>query len=176
MIEEVWKSVKGFEACYEISNLGNVKSLDRHVLISTGSRFQKGRTISQRINNCGYVSVRLSKNGYTKTCFIHRLLAEAFLSNPDELPMVNHIDGNKLNNLIENLEWCSHSQNIQHAYDNGMIDSNKGKNHYKACLLVSSTGELFYTIKQAAENAEMNYNTVRHRLRTSENPPFRELD
>lgn len=127
MIEEVWKDVVGFNGIYQVSNLGNVKSITR-ILKTKRNRWGQAdvkRTIKGRFlpvfdNGHGYKLVVLSLgNNKTKKYYIHRLVATAFIPNPSNLPEVNHIDLNKSNNCVENLEWCCRKYNIQHAIKNG---------------------------------------------------------
>lgn len=111
-MEEIWKDIKGFEGAYQISNLGRVKSLERYVP-SSGKTPQK---IKEKIRKtfsttAGYLYVVLSYNHIRKTALIHRLVAEAFIPNPDNLECVNHKDENKQNNIVENLEWCNYTYN-----------------------------------------------------------------
>lgn len=75
-----------------------------------------GRTLKNQVNNCGYHRVQLSKSGGTKRMFVHRLVATAYIDNADNLPQVNHIDGDKLNNAVRNLEWCTASANHKHSF------------------------------------------------------------
>ena len=112
-MEEIWKDVKGYEGLYQVSNLGRVKSIKRKVNIySKKNKNYYKRTIKQKIlnyggNTIGYVNVPLSKDGCTKPIYVHRLVAEAFIPNPNNYPCVNHIDENKENNKVDNLEWCT---------------------------------------------------------------------
>lgn len=153
-----WKKVKDYEGLYEINETGHVRSLHKR-------NFQK--IMPQRVDRAGYLTVRLSKKGKDSTVYVHRLLGFAFISNPAPLNkrFINHKDCNKLNNSLENLEWVSHSENMKHAYSSGVLNKNKGKNHHEAApLKCIETGEVFHTIKAAAENAGMNYNTFRNAL------------
>jgi hypothetical protein len=113
LLQEIWKSIDGYKSIYEVSNLGNVRSLDR---IDFAGRHLKGKLFSTNAKCGDYVTVRLTQMGMTQTHRIHRLVAETFIPNPLNLPEVNHIDGNKQNNCVENLEWCDYSENIKHAY------------------------------------------------------------
>lgn len=106
-MEEIWKDIKGYENLYQISTYGNVRSLPHIRSTGTGKCLQKGKILKPAIQKIGYKFVVLSKNGKTKGFRVHRLVAEAFIPNPDNLPQVNHKDENKLNNNINNLEWCS---------------------------------------------------------------------
>ena len=98
---------------YWITSDGRVLSNNRH------ARYKKRRWKTQRLQNSGYPVVDIVINGKQKTRTVHRLVAEAFIPNPEKLQQVNHIDGNKQNNKVSNLEWCTASRNIQHSYDIG---------------------------------------------------------
>ena len=112
---EIWKPVVGFEGRYEVSSHGRVNSLqDNH-----GRPVRKAKTISTSWNG-QYLSVQLFVKDVKYYKSAHRLVAEAFLPNPTNLPQVNHIDGVKTNNHVSNLEWCTAQQNIQHAYATGL--------------------------------------------------------
>lgn len=132
--EEIWKDIVGYEGMYMVSNLGNVKSVARIVKCNKGKREMNGVIRTLRISNNGYPIVSIRKSIYT----IHRLLAIAFIPNPENKPVVNHKDGNKLNNNVNNLEWCTHSDNIKHAFKMGLKMPSKtqlgkkGGNHNKA--------------------------------------------
>jgi hypothetical protein len=120
-MEEVWKPIINFDNLYEVSNLGRVRSCDRQVNCSRGAnkRLWKGKILSQIIAATRkYSMVSLSKKGTVYKKYVHRLVAEAFLENPKET--VNHKDGNKQNNSVSNLEWCSYSENNKHAYRQGL--------------------------------------------------------
>lgn len=109
---------------YEVSQIGEIRSIDRCVIRSdtgTSVRFP-GVVLVQAIDNCGYLRTRVSVNGKQTTLKVHRVVAMAFIPNPDNLPQVNHIDGNKENNKSENLEWVNNSQNQLHAIDVGLRD------------------------------------------------------
>lgn len=111
MTEEIWKDIAGYEGLYKVSNLGRVKSLN---YLRKG--IEKERIPNK--NNSGYLIVGLHKDGKIKTFLIHRLVAEAFIENVNDLPQVNHIDENKLNNSVENLEWCSAKYNSNYGEHN----------------------------------------------------------
>lgn len=132
---ELWKPVIGFENLYEISNLGRVRSLDR---ITESGQFRKGKIRECYCYVNDYKVVKLYYNGKTFNKYIHRLLAEAFVPNPNpELyDTVNHIDGNRGNNSLDNLEWCTQKQNIQHAWKTGLIPSviNSGESNTNSKL------------------------------------------
>lgn len=100
-MKEIWKEIKDHEGLYWVSNQGHVKNKHNHIL-------------KPEIRQ-GYYSIDLCKNGKRKKCRIHRLVAMAFISNPDNLPMINHKDENKLNNCVENLEWCDNIYNTHYS-------------------------------------------------------------
>lgn len=109
---EKWKPVVGYEGLYEVSNLGNVRGLDR--LLPDG-RHWKGKQLKHAKFGNGYFFVCLMKNKTHRNELIHRLVAMAFLPNPLNAKVVNHIDGNKTNNKVSNLEWVTHSENQKHS-------------------------------------------------------------
>ena len=109
---KLWRDIVGFEGIYKISNFGDIKSLPRKRV--------KGKILNPAKNNRGYLRVGLCKDGRVRYESVHRLVAETFISTPQNLPAVNHIDGNKLNNNVENLEWVTKGQNQIHAYRIGL--------------------------------------------------------
>ena len=109
-----WKDIEGYEGKYKISNEGDIYS------------FYKRGCLKPALNNWGYKYVSLSKNNLSKSYVIHRLVALHFIDNPEKLPTVNHIDGNKVNNDISNLEWASYSENMSHAFRTGLNKPAKG--------------------------------------------------
>ena len=112
---EVWKDVVGYEGLYEVSNRGNVRSIER---ISSQGRKIGGIILKPAYNNGGYLLVSLCKNGKVKSKYIHRLVLEAFVENPNNLPEVNHKDENKANNELSNLEWCDIRYNSNYGTRN----------------------------------------------------------
>lgn len=113
MNEEIWKDIEGYEGIYQVSSFGRVRSLDRIVVMRNGrKRPTRGKMLKERPTYNGYVRVQLrADNDY----YIHRLVASAFIPNPDNLPQVNHKDENKRNNRADNLEWCDNIYNINYG-------------------------------------------------------------
>ena len=121
-MEEVWKDVQGYEGLYQVSNLGRVKSLERIVKRKNQPDLPvAGKILNPRTGKNGYAYVILSKESKGKTANIHRMVAEAFVSKLEGCNVVNHLDGNKGNNICNNLEWCNSSKNNKHAFDTGLI-------------------------------------------------------
>jgi len=116
--KENWKKVEGCEF-YEVSDFGNVRSLDKPVNGWNGVKTKTGRILKPGIRN-GYKSIVLSDGDKQKNAHIHRLVAYAFIPNPQNKETVNHIDGNKLNNHVDNLEWATRSEQQQHAFRTGL--------------------------------------------------------
>ena len=114
-VEVVRKPVSGYEGYYEVDQFGRVFSVDRVVTVNDNGRvYDKtltGKQMKQTMHTKGYKTVSLTKDGKTRMCFVHRIVAEAFIQNPDNLTMVNHKDEDKTNNFLENLEWCSAKYN-----------------------------------------------------------------
>lgn len=132
MTAEIWKPVVGLEKYYAVSNLGRVKSTIRRVKFGSRSRTIGNRILKPNNNGHDYLQVTTSIDNHHKNMYVHRMVAEAFISNPTNLKEVNHIDGNKANNTVANLEWVSAQQNIDHAIKNGLTPL--GSNSVKAKL------------------------------------------
>lgn len=128
---EVWRDIKGYEDLYQVSNLGNVRSLGRVVVVKQ-DRYKEPRAmhwrpriLKQAISKPGrnragsYTKVVLRKDGASRSFEVHRLVATAFIPNPASLPVVNHIDHDGTNNKVFNLEWCTILENNMHAIENG---------------------------------------------------------
>ena len=111
-MQEIWKDVKGFEGFYQVSNLGRVRSLDRIVVSENRSTQKiKGAIKKVKVGKNGYYMVMFYKDSKYKCAYVHRLVAQAFIPNPDNLPQVNHKDEIRTNNCVDNLEWCDSKYN-----------------------------------------------------------------
>ena len=159
MENEIWKAVVGYEGKYEVSNLGNVKSIPRYVRNSVGSQtFVDGKMLIPFQDKVGYLHVLLSDKNYKKKRWlVHRLVAMAFLENPNNYPVVNHKDENKSNNCVNNLEWCTQSYNL--SYNEGQ----KKRRERKIEMYDRITGEYlrtFNSIDEASKIMKINRTTI----------------
>lgn len=145
----IWKPIPLFEAEYSISNYGEIMS--RH-------KKHPGQLLQQRIDRAGYLTVRLNKKGKTYTRFVHRLLAEAFIPNPQKKKFVNHRNGNKLDNHLSNLDFCTHQENVKHSYQYGLIKP------VTKFVIDTCTGKIFPSAREAANHFGIKYGTLRNYL------------
>lgn len=133
---EIWKDIEGFEGCYQVSNLGRVRSLDHKTERLNRGRKQvitfKGKVLTPRKHTSGYLNIGIKRKNY----YIHRLVAAAFIKKKEHQDSVNHIDGDKTNNSVENLEWCTHQENLNHAEKMGLRFA-KGEANPMAKLKIS---------------------------------------
>lgn len=131
---EIWKDIQGYEGLYQISNLGRVKSLEKIIITSNNITKRMIEKILKPHLHKGYYSVTLRKDNKSKVYTIHRLVAKAFIPNPDNLPQVNHKDENKANNHVDNLEWCTPQYNINYGTHNERQALTKSKIVYQYSL------------------------------------------
>lgn len=146
---EIWKDIKNYEGLYQVSNIGRVKSLDKKVntkIKNNDYRIVKGKILKLNKKRNGYLTVDLSKNGIVKTCTIHRLVANAFIDNPQNKEQINHINAKKYDNRVENLEWCTYQENVEHAKINKLY-------YNKNCKKVrcKQTNKIYESSYQAGE-------------------------
>lgn len=136
-MNELWKDIKDYEGLYQVSNLGNVKSVEKIIEASNqyGAKYKclhKERILKPTVNKDGYYRVSLSKNNKVKNYLVHRLVAETFLDNPNNYPCINHKDENKQNNYLINLEFCTVKYNTN--YGNGIKKRVESRKRNKARL------------------------------------------
>ena len=155
-MNEIWKDVVGYENLYQVSNLGRVRSLDKKVRCKNkGYRITRGKILRSQINYKGYECITLTKDKKRKSFKLHRLVAMAFIPCNNKKLQINHIDGNKLNNKVENLEWVTCKENIEHSIKNKLTNY-KYKN--KKIVVV------FNSIKEASRKLNIDKNIISRRL------------
>jgi hypothetical protein len=152
IVDEIWKDVLGYEGLYQVSNLGQVRSCDRMVKSKNGYRIAKGRILKLSMRN-KYLSTGICNLGKKITCDVHVLVAEAFLGARPSKHNVNHLNGVKTDNRLDNLEICSASQNTLHAFKMGLAKS--GENHFEAKLTNSQVLEIRELLKQGKSGKEL---------------------
>lgn len=151
---EEWKDIPEFEG-YQASNLGRIRSL---LMFKYHNHKDLEQSVLKPRNNFGYLTVRLkTKDGNRNYFSVHRLVAKAFINNPVNKPQINHIDGVKHNNKIENLEWCTASENVKHAFDNGLKTTKKGIESHHSKLTEQSVLEIYYS-KESNKTLSKKYN------------------
>ena len=153
-MKEEWKQIEGYEGMYEVSNFGRVRSVARIVKASYGSqRNAYSRVLKPYTNRLGYQYVVLSKDGKTLTRSLHRLVAMAFIPNPNEYSIINHKDENPRNNRADNLEWCTQMYNVH--YGTGMERGNAKSNHGRMAVdKLDLNGNYICSYRSISEAAE----------------------
>lgn len=166
MIE--WRPIKGYEGIYEISNTGSVRNLrsDPKNRTYPYKILVPGKTVK------GYQFVFLSVNGKAKNRMIHRLVAETFIPNPDGLPEVNHIDGNKENNRVNNLEWCTRKDNLKHAVDIGLRHSQCNIIREVVLIAPGNNMRVFKSMKECSNYFGFARGWLNNYIRKNGNPCF----
>ena len=158
MAQEIWKDIAGFEGWYQVSNFGNVRSVDRIIeqwsmYGHTIMRRIKGKLITPTDNGNGYLIVSLRMKRYRENHYVHRLVAEAFIPNPNGKPAINHLDYNRSNNNAENLEWTTPVENMRYSAQR----MRKIKTNPKP----TSTGEKYITIRKGKFRLNIQHGDVR---------------
>lgn len=151
-MEEIWLPIVGYEGLYEVSNMGRVKSLGN-------DRDRKEKILKPGNNGHGYLLVRLCKNRKGKWFLVHRLVAEAFIPNPDNLPCINHKDECKTNNQVSNLEWCTHKYNVH--YSKSLDKANEAR--IKSILQFTKDGEFvaeYPSLSEASRQTGFNKGNI----------------
>lgn len=154
-MDEIWKPVVGLEEAYEVSTFGNVRSVAREYEINGGTYKKKSVLLKGSISSNGYHRHTLSflnKRVYKNT---HRIVAEAFIPNSENKPQINHKDGNKLNNCVDNLEWCDAKQNLNHAYQTGLAKGKAGSKNSMADLTESQVLEIVRFYKAGMKQVDI---------------------
>jgi hypothetical protein len=171
-LTEYWVDISNYEGYYQVSNYGNVRSLDRVIKEKTGkTQTLKGRILKPHTNSSGYYQINLNRKSVRTTFAIHQLVAQAFLDNRSRKPLVNHINGIKTDNNVNNLEWATYSENLEHAYKNRLRQAVKtnevASKNYKRKLTEQQVREIrlliaakSLTLKQIANQYDVGRSTI----------------
>jgi len=151
-MREIWKDIPGYEGYYQVSNLGRVKSLKR----KTGNKRNNEDIILKTYLRASYLFVRLRKDNKYKNYLVHRLVASAFIPNPDNLPQVNHIDENKINNIVNNLEWCDAKYNNNYGTKRERVRVQKTNTSVDMLSTDGTFIKNFYSIAEATRQTKIS--------------------
>ena len=162
-MQEIWKDIKGYEGLYQVSNKGRVRSLMFINNIVVKKKIKILNLNYGKRTNRYYAD--LYKNTIRKHIAVHRLVAEAFIPNPNNYPVINHIDGNSCNNEVNNLEWCSYSHNSKHAYDMGLTPKLVEMNNKAKKKIVRNDGKKYSCAYECANDLGVNVCSVRDVLK-----------
>lgn len=161
--QESWKNIKGYETFYKISSLGRVKSLAKTITRKDGEvKNLSEKIIKPFLTKKGYKQIVLTKDGDKKKHYIHRLVAQAFIPNPNNLPEVNHINEDKLDNDVVNLEWLSRIDNMRH----GTVQARRAEKAKKTVEVLDSAGTVIEVCRGLKDTA-MKYNTTDYYIKRS---------
>lgn len=156
-MKEIWKDIKGYEGIYQVSNLGRVRSLNRTYILNNGNpQSAKGQIMSQYDTKDGYKGIKLRGLCVRKSFRVHRLVAQTFIPNPENLPEVNHKDENKHNNIVSNLEWCTPKYNANYGTVKERLSISHKRNpiYSKPVAQFSMDGEFVKSYPSAKEAAK----------------------
>lgn len=160
-IEEIWKDIPNYEGLYQVSNLGRIKSLKRYKQNHSKLQLVEEKILKQYVNKRnGYCYVMLCNNVKEKTCRVHKLVAITFLNNNNNYNTIDHIDGNKQNNCVTNLEWVTQKENIIRALKNGLKNNNNQKIKITQLSKDMKIIKQFDSILQASKILKLNPSNI----------------
>ena len=161
---EIWKDIEGYETLYQVSNLGNVRSLDRYIHYCTGRvQLLHGKLLKCSVQSTGYYTVGLYDASHKCTTWsIHRLVAIHFIPNPENKPEVNHRDGDKSHNWATNLEWATELENIQHSRATKLNTTEMNPQCKRVKCI--ETNQLFYSVEETARHFNTNSSIILDRI------------
>lgn len=169
-MEEIWKDIPSYEGYYQVSNLGKFRSLPRVIKYKqNGTRNYPAKSLLTETTRDNYQRIVLMKNGVKIRYQAHRLVALTFIPNPENKPYINHIDGNKSNNNVTNLEWCTASENMIHADKTGLRDMSKHHPSNSKKIKCIETGEIFCSYYQAIKWLGKTTNSLSALVRGTKN-------
>ena len=150
-MEDVWKDVVGYEGLYKVSNLGRVKTLQKQV-----GRKEPEKILTPSEIWTGYLRLGLRKEGKTKNTYVHRIVAQTFIPNEEHKPIINHINGDRKDNRVENLEWCTYGENSNSSKKITSSD------RYNSIKVVDNYGNVFSSYREASRHWNISANTVKN--------------
>ena len=156
---EEWKDIEGYEGLYQVSNEGRVKSLQREIVYKDGrKKVLEEKILHSFLSDLGYYHVMLSKDGVSRRYKVHRLVAKAFIPNPNNFPIINHKDENPKNNVVDNLEWCTQGYNVRYGtmIERGRLKQQNRADLSKKVLQFNTDGELESEYQSASEVERIN--------------------
>ena len=163
-MREEWRDIKGFEGYYQVSNLGQIRSVDRKIYQSHNQKDSnyKSKLRKPTVDKHGYLEINLCKGSKSKKYLVHRLVANAFIPNPNNYPQVNHIDENKHNNFVDNLEWCTPKYNSNYGYRKERIKKARTNNMYnQKAVKCIETGRIFINSYDAERKTGFKARSIR---------------
>lgn len=157
---EVWQDIKDYEGYYQVSNVGGVRALERIVAYKgTGPRKRSSKILKMYPDPGGYLNVRLCKGGKTKNLRVHRLVAQAFIDNPNDYPVVNHLNATTNDNRVENLAWCTIQQNNHHTISMGNALHIYGSNNHLSKINETKAKAIKHLLKTDMKLVDIAYAT-----------------